>query len=109
MLPLDKELEIHMTNHKIQWVNDRPQICDRLDERLQLMQDYLDSKSDGFDGIAVKRFLLHQADEQIACYRQSIDTRTCYDTLQEIEARDDFQSPGVSQTTDTPTPSASRG
>ena len=37
------------------------------------MQDYLDSKPDDFDGIAVKRFLLEQACEQMSWYRQSID------------------------------------
>ena len=46
---------IFMSNHKINWVNDHTQICDRFDERVQLMQDYLDSKPDDFDGIAVKR------------------------------------------------------
>ena len=43
---------------KINWINDHTQICDRLDARVQLMQDYLDGKPDGFDGITVKRFLL---------------------------------------------------
>ena len=37
------------------------------------MQDYLDGKSDDFDGLAVKRFLLGQAREQVSWYRQSID------------------------------------
>ena len=37
------------------------------------MQDYLDSKPDDFAGIAVKRFLLGQAREQIIWYRQAID------------------------------------
>ena len=36
------------------------------------MEDYLDSKSNDFEGIAVKRFLLHQAREQVSWYRQSI-------------------------------------
>ena len=62
-----------MLNPKINWVNDHTQICDRLDERVQRMQDYLDSKPDDFDGIATKRFLLGQAREQITWYRQSID------------------------------------
>ena len=62
-----------MPKHTINWVNDHPKICDRLDARVQLMQDYLDSKPDNFDGIAVKRFLLGQAREQVAWYRQSID------------------------------------
>ena len=44
-----------------------------LDERVQLMEDYLDSKSDDFDGIAAKRSLLGQAREQVTWYRQSID------------------------------------
>ena len=37
------------------------------------MQDYLDTKSDDFDGLAVKRFLLCQAREQGSWYRRSID------------------------------------
>ena len=52
-----------MPNHTIHWVNDHTQICDRLDARVKLMQDYLDTKSDDFDGIATKRFLLGQARE----------------------------------------------
>ena len=52
-----------MPNHKINWVNDHIQICDRLNERVQRMQDYLDTKPDDFDGIEVKRFLLSQARE----------------------------------------------
>ena len=55
-----------MPNHKINWVNDHTQICDRFDERVQLMQDY-------FDGIETKRFLLGQACEQVTWYRQSIN------------------------------------
>ena len=62
-----------MPKLKINWVNDHTQICDRLNERVQLMEDYLDSKPEDFDGIAVKRFLLGQAREQVAWYRQSID------------------------------------
>ena len=62
-----------MSNHKINWVNDHTQICDRLNERVQLMEDYLASKSDDFDGIAAKRFLLGQAREQVTWYRQSIE------------------------------------
>ena len=62
-----------MPNHKINWVNDHTEICDRLDTRVQLMENYLDSKPEDFDGIAVKRFLLHQAREQVSWYRQSID------------------------------------
>ena len=62
-----------MSKHEVNWVNDHTQICDRLDARVQLMQDYLDSKPADFDGIAVKRFLLGQAREQISWYRQSID------------------------------------
>ena len=62
-----------MPNPKINWVNDHTQICDRFDERVQRMQEYLDSKPDDFDGFAVKHFLLHQAHEQVACYRQAID------------------------------------
>ena len=61
-----------MPNHKINWVNDHIEICDRFDARVQLMQDYLDGKPADFDGIAVKRFLLHQAREQVTWYRQSI-------------------------------------
>ena len=57
----------------VHWVKDHTEICDRLDARVQLMEDYLDSKPDDFDGIAVKRFLLHQAREQVVWYRQSID------------------------------------
>ena len=62
-----------MPKHKINWVNDHTKICDRLDERIQLMQDYLTSKPEDFEGIAVKRFLLGQAREQMSWYRQSID------------------------------------
>ena len=62
-----------MPKHKINWVNDHIKICDRFDARVQLMEDYLDSKPDDFDGIAVKRFLLGQAREQVTWYRQSID------------------------------------
>ena len=62
-----------MPNSKINWINDHTQICDRLDTRVQLMQDYLASKPDDFDGIATKRFLLGQAREQVTWYRQSID------------------------------------
>ena len=62
-----------MPHPKIHWVNDHTQICDRLDERVQRMEDYLASKSDDFDGIATKRFLLGQAREQVTWYRQSID------------------------------------
>lgn len=62
-----------MPNHKINWVNDHTEICDRLDARVRLMEDYLGSKTDDFDGIATKRFLLSQAREQITWYRQSID------------------------------------
>ncbi len=60
-------------NHKINWVNDHTEICDRLIERLQRIQDYLHSKPDDFDGIATKRFLLGQAREQVTWYRQSIE------------------------------------
>ena len=62
-----------MPNHTVYWVNDYTQICDRLDVRVQLMQDYLDSKPNSFDGIAVTRFLLSQVREQVSWYRQSID------------------------------------
>ena len=62
-----------MPNPKINWINDHTRICDRLDERVQRMQDYLDSKPDDFDGIATKRFLLGQAREQVTWYQQSIE------------------------------------
>ena len=62
-----------MPKHTVKWVNDHTQICDRLNERLQLMQGYLESKPEDFGGIAVKRFLLSQAREQVSWYRQSID------------------------------------
>ena len=32
-----------MPNPKINWVDDHTEICDQLDERVQFMQDYLDS------------------------------------------------------------------
>ena len=32
-----------MPNRKINWVNDHTEICDHFDERVQRMQDYLDS------------------------------------------------------------------
>ena len=62
-----------MQQYKIRWVNDHTEICDRL-ASVRLMQNYLDSKLGDFDGIAVKRFLLGQAREQIMWYRQSINT-----------------------------------
>ena len=62
-----------MPNHTINWVNDHTEICDRFDERVQLMETYLNSKPDDFDGIATKRFLLGQAREQVTWYRQSIN------------------------------------
>ena len=62
-----------MPKHKINWINDHTEICDRLNERVQLMQDYLTSKPDDFDGITVKRFLLGQAREQVSWYRQAIE------------------------------------
>ena len=62
-----------MPKHVVNWVSDHTQICDRLHERVQLKQDYLDGKPKDFDGIAVKRFLLGQAREQVFWYRQSID------------------------------------
>ena len=100
-----------MPNQKINWVNDHTQICDRFNERVQRMQDYLDGKPDDFDGIDVKRFLLGQAREQITWYRQSIEAldfvgsvhvthlasknripvQTCYAILHEIEARGDYE------------------
>ena len=70
-----------MPNPKINWINDHTQICDRLDTRVQLMQDYLASKPDDFDGIATKRFLLGQAREQVTWYRQSIDALDFVRTL----------------------------
>ena len=33
-----------MPKHVVNWVSDHTQICDRLHERVQLMQDYLDGK-----------------------------------------------------------------
>ena len=62
-----------MAKHKVKWVNDHIEICDRLDERVQLMEEYLNGKPDDFDGVAVKRFLLGQAREQVSWYRQSIE------------------------------------
>ena len=62
-----------MPKHEIHWVKDHTEICDRFDARVQLMKDYLDTKPADFEGIAVKRFLLHQAREQVSWYRQSID------------------------------------
>ena len=62
-----------MAKHRVEWVDDHIEICDRLDERVRLMKDYLDSKSDDFDGITAKRFLLSQACELVSWYRQSIE------------------------------------
>ena len=62
-----------MAKHKVKWVNDHIEICDRLDARVQRMENYLNGKPDDFDGIAVKRFLLGQAREQVSRYRQSIE------------------------------------
>ena len=56
-----------MPNHKTQWVNDHTEICDRLDEHVQLMEDYLDSKPADFDGIDLKQFLLGQAQAPHRC------------------------------------------
>ena len=50
-----------MPNHTVNWVNDHIEICDRLDARVQRMQDYLDGKPADFDGIAVKRFLFESS------------------------------------------------
>ena len=58
-----------MAKHKVKWVNDHVEICDRLDERVRLMEDYLNGKPDDFDGISVKRFLLSQVREQGSWYR----------------------------------------
>ena len=62
-----------MPKHTVHWLNDHTEICDCLDARVQLMQDYLDRKPEDFEGIAVKRFLLGQAREQISWYRESIN------------------------------------
>ena len=62
-----------MPKHKINWLNDHTQIYDRPRERIQLMQNYLNTKLDDFDGMATKRFLLGQAREQGSWYRQAID------------------------------------
>ena len=62
-----------MPNPKINWINDHTQICDRLDARVRLMESYLDSRPDDFDGIATERFLLSQAREQMSWYQQLID------------------------------------
>ena len=62
-----------MPKHTVNWINDHTQICDRLNERVQLMEDYLDGKPDDFDGIMPKRFLLGQAREQVSWYRRSIE------------------------------------
>ena len=59
--------------HIVTWVNDHIEICERLDERVQFMENYLNGKPDDFDGIAVKRFLLGQAREQVSWYRQTIE------------------------------------
>ena len=82
-----------MPNHKIHWVNDHTEICDRLDARVQLMQTYLDTKPEDFDGIAVKQFLLSQAREQVAWYRQSIDALDfvgCVDCRRALETGQPF-------------------
>ena len=62
-----------MSKHRVKWVHDHTAICDRLNERVQLMENYLNSKPDDFEGMAVKRFLLSQAREQVSWYRQSIE------------------------------------
>ena len=62
-----------MPNHTAPWVSEHTQICDRLDEWVPRMQEYLNRKSENFDGITVKRFLLGQAREQIAWYRRYIE------------------------------------
>ena len=55
-----------MPKHTVHWLNDHTEICDRLNKRVQLMEDYLTSNPADFDGIAVKRFLLSQAREQVS-------------------------------------------
>ena len=83
----------HARQQKINWVKDHTQICDGIDERFQLMQDYLDSKSDNFDGIATKRFLLGQAREQVTWYRQTIDALNfvgCVACRRALETRQTF-------------------
>ena len=62
-----------MPNQKINWVNDHIQIRDRLEERVRLLGDYLNSKPNDFDGTAAKRFLLSQAREQVSWHRLSIE------------------------------------
>ena len=82
-----------MPNSKIKCVNDHTQTCDHLDERIQRMQDYLDNKPDDFDGIAVKRFLLSQAREQVSWYRQSIEALDfvgCVACRRALETRQPF-------------------
>ena len=53
-----------MPNPIINWVNDHTQICDRFNKRVQLMEHYLNSKPEDFDGFTAKRFLLSQARER---------------------------------------------
>ena len=64
---------VFMSKHKVKWVNDHIEICDRMDERVRLMENYLNGKTDDFDGFAAKRFLLGQARAQVSWYRQSIN------------------------------------
>ena len=44
-----------MQHLKINWVNDHTQICDRLNQRVQRMQDYLDSKSDNLTATTTRQ------------------------------------------------------
>ena len=60
-----------MTKYSVKWIKNHTQICDHLDVCMQLMQGYLDRKSEDFNGIAAKRFLLGRARDQVAWYRQS--------------------------------------
>lgn len=82
-----------MLKHKVKWVNDHIQIYDRLNERVQLMQEYIDSKSQAFDGIDSKQLLLSQIQEQISCYRESIealDFVSCVTLRRSLETTQSF-------------------
>ena len=66
-----------MPKHKVNWVNDHTQICDRLNARgLAHARPTLTASPTILtvslsNGIATKRFLLDQAREQVAWYRQT--------------------------------------
>ena len=46
-----------MSKYSVKWINDHTEICNPLDERVRLMQDYLASKFEDFAGIGSRLML----------------------------------------------------